>query len=374
MWPFKKRKAPPPPPPPDNLGVYEVPWEKYTHAYGRADDVPRQILELQSSDETVRRTANWQLFGNIYHQGTVYEASQYAVPFLVKLAADPQVSDRDQILLLLACLANGVSCPDVRGESMAEFECRKRVLEAMPFYRTLLVDNQPSVRIAASFVIGALGNDAARERDLLAERARKENDAEVTACLILALASLGVSESILDEMFAVLETRGSDVVTLAHALALIQVTGQNAKAKAIDDAIQALAQPPKLVHDISSATWFDGGVEDLVVSTLLPLGRARLSEFLDEFIALLLSDHRYFPESLVRTVLTISFGDQPYDGDPYKLTTDQKRAIAALFDSNHIIQRHLGENVYFVNTMRILRAYGLPTSADELGALAKLCR
>jgi len=44
---------------------------------------------------------------NIYHQGSRYEASVYAVPFLLGLLADPATPDRVQILPLLAGLAVG---------------------------------------------------------------------------------------------------------------------------------------------------------------------------------------------------------------------------------------------------------------------------
>jgi len=47
------------------------------------------------------------LYGNIFHEGTRYEATVHAVPFLARLAADGQTPHRDQIVHLLAALAIG---------------------------------------------------------------------------------------------------------------------------------------------------------------------------------------------------------------------------------------------------------------------------
>lgn len=84
-----------------------VDWADLTHAYGRADDVPGQIRSLSSAEPDVREKALHALYGNIFHQGTRYEASSYAVPFLVELLADQATPDRPAILELLAHLAIG---------------------------------------------------------------------------------------------------------------------------------------------------------------------------------------------------------------------------------------------------------------------------
>ncbi len=64
----------------DNLET--IAWSELKHAYGKAGDVPGMIRSLGSPDEHVRRDALGALFETICHQGTVYEASPFAVPFL----------------------------------------------------------------------------------------------------------------------------------------------------------------------------------------------------------------------------------------------------------------------------------------------------
>ncbi|WP_144122833.1 HEAT repeat domain-containing protein [Catellatospora sichuanensis] len=84
-----------------------IDWASLTHAYGSAEDVPDLIRALRSPDAEVRQEALYELYGNIYHQGSRYEASAHAVPFLLELAADPSTPDRHEVIHLLADLAVG---------------------------------------------------------------------------------------------------------------------------------------------------------------------------------------------------------------------------------------------------------------------------
>ena len=90
-------------------GLDTIDWGSLTHAYGTAEDVPGLLRDLRSDDpEVVEAALEW-LFSNIFHQGTRYQASSYAVPFLLELAADPAVRQRHAIVQLLAALAIGDS-------------------------------------------------------------------------------------------------------------------------------------------------------------------------------------------------------------------------------------------------------------------------
>jgi hypothetical protein len=79
------------------------------HAYGEASDVPKLIRALVSDHPGKREGALDALFSTIWHQGTVYQASAYAVPFLLRLLADQRIPDRGSVLHLLQSLATGSS-------------------------------------------------------------------------------------------------------------------------------------------------------------------------------------------------------------------------------------------------------------------------
>lgn len=85
----------------------EVGWGTLEHAYGPAHDVPGTIRALVSPDADVREKALHHLYGTIFHQGTRYEATAYAVPFLLELLGDPRTPGRPELARLVALLAVG---------------------------------------------------------------------------------------------------------------------------------------------------------------------------------------------------------------------------------------------------------------------------
>lgn len=88
-------------------GLHDIRWEEISHAYGSAKDTPWHIRSLTSFDAGVRELALDELFGTIWHQGTVYEATSYAVPFLILLLIHPKTEDKEGILHLLSACATG---------------------------------------------------------------------------------------------------------------------------------------------------------------------------------------------------------------------------------------------------------------------------
>jgi hypothetical protein len=91
--------------------IDETDWSRLHHAYGEASDVPGMLRGLASDDEDVWAEAPYELCGTIWHQGTVYEASPHAVPFLLELLRSPEVSGKEGIALLVAELADGTALP-----------------------------------------------------------------------------------------------------------------------------------------------------------------------------------------------------------------------------------------------------------------------
>ncbi|MET8859276.1 hypothetical protein [Streptomyces sp. NPDC004579] len=83
----------------------DVRWSDLTHAYGPAEDVPELIRALYEDDEEAADEAVYELYGNIHHQGTIYQASAPAVPFLAHAALHAP-RKREDLLMLLAVLAD----------------------------------------------------------------------------------------------------------------------------------------------------------------------------------------------------------------------------------------------------------------------------
>ena len=131
---------------------HTVEWSSLTHAYGTAEDVPRNIAALRSADADVRYEALGELFGSIVHQGTRYPASAYAVPLLFDLLADPSVPDRAFVGQLLAMIAIGgdeawlpetLPIEDLRLEAIGGEDAMNRVLRSG--WDGLSIDEQAKV-------------------------------------------------------------------------------------------------------------------------------------------------------------------------------------------------------------------------------------
>ncbi|MFI5842355.1 hypothetical protein ACIA8K_21830 [Catenuloplanes sp. NPDC051500] len=85
-------------------GIDDIAWRRLSHAYGSASDVPGQLRALLSDDASDRKMALWQLGGTIVHQGSRYQASSYAVPFLLEILAGPSPLTRSERLRLVELL------------------------------------------------------------------------------------------------------------------------------------------------------------------------------------------------------------------------------------------------------------------------------
>ncbi|MFJ3883367.1 hypothetical protein ACIPW5_38710 [Streptomyces sp. NPDC090077] len=86
-------------------GLDDVDWAGLSHAYESADDVPGRIRTLCGSDDEAREKAFRYLFSSIFHQGSRYSASPFAVPFLARIAVAGPGAAREDTMWLLTRLA-----------------------------------------------------------------------------------------------------------------------------------------------------------------------------------------------------------------------------------------------------------------------------
>lgn len=85
-----------------------VNWTSLHHAYGEATDVPDNLRALLSANKSDRADAYEALYSNIFHQATRYEATAYAVPYLLKIVESPVTPDRASVIAYLVDLALGI--------------------------------------------------------------------------------------------------------------------------------------------------------------------------------------------------------------------------------------------------------------------------
>ncbi|WP_157559011.1 hypothetical protein [Nocardioides sp. Soil774] len=82
------------------MNLDEIDWSAVQGAYGPATSVPTLLHQLASSSPGERSEAIDELWGCLCHQGTVYQASALAVPFLFDAAKAPGLPRTERNLLL----------------------------------------------------------------------------------------------------------------------------------------------------------------------------------------------------------------------------------------------------------------------------------
>ena len=88
-------------------GLDDIDWGSLEHAHGAAIDVPPLFRALFSENENHRDFACRLLHETIWHQGSIYEASLAAIPFLFRFMESPRTNVRSCAASLLAALADG---------------------------------------------------------------------------------------------------------------------------------------------------------------------------------------------------------------------------------------------------------------------------
>lgn len=164
-----------------------IDWHALTHAYGPADDVPDLLRALLALDETVRAQAQWQLYGNVYHQGTIYPVTAVVVPILLKLLAEPSTPDRSWIVGYLSSIAlSYIESRDYDPELFVgppeewlewyrdAYAAHQAVRAGLPLFLHLLNDSEVRLRRRVAQVLGALREDAHISSPALSARLEQE--------------------------------------------------------------------------------------------------------------------------------------------------------------------------------------------------------
>lgn len=125
-------------------GLAGIPWGDLSHAYGPAGDVPGLLRAIASVDAKAADDAVQELFGNIWHQRTVYQATPYAVPFLARMAA-AGIRAGD-LVQLLGCIAE--STDDATGG-----RARAAVAAQASLLIPLLHDPAPGIRAGTAWTL-----------------------------------------------------------------------------------------------------------------------------------------------------------------------------------------------------------------------------
>jgi len=150
-----------------------VEWSSLSHAYGEgrvgvdlAGDVEGSLALIADDVETATTEG---LYSNVCHQGTVYQASAYALPFVIAVAAgNVSTTTRLHLVALLADIAVGGSHVAANGSSAGahgagvDVLIRATVVRCDPFL-TLIVQADAGLAPLVS-AIRELADDPSEEK------------------------------------------------------------------------------------------------------------------------------------------------------------------------------------------------------------------
>lgn len=373
-----------------------VDWNALTHAYGAAADVPDLLRALADPDRQVRKDAYWELYGNIFHQGTRYPATAPAVPFLLELLGDPATPDRHEILLLVTHLVTGqfsvaadpvmyAGESDARGGDDEYPGILRDVYRAAEAGLSLFVDlvqhaETAAVRGAAAFLLACLWTHAGTIVPVLRRQLGRETSAAGRASLAFALGRLQGAGGPEPELVRLHTSDPAPVVRLLAAVGLARAAGPEVSPAVVDTLIAAVEDPDSVpgYDDLPCGERDLAGDIGYVLRTLPPaLGRRALPAL----CAALGRAEDFGTAGLVEAMLAFAFGepravpedrdedadpDEDDEGgaptiDPTALTDDQRRVLTVMAETHELWT--IG-NLFFV-----LRSYGVPTRREELAAL-----
>jgi HEAT repeat protein len=386
-------------------GLDAVAWARLDHAYGPAADVPDLIRTLRSPDPKARDNARSQLYGNIFHQGSRYEASAYAVPFLLELLADPDTAERAEILYLLTSLAIGYDeawLPDgfpvedtrqgaaggeellrlarERGEEYVdsldaeeqesmyvyiELAAYDAVRAGVPLFRTLLGDEDERLRTAAAYALAWFPEDGAGSTAPLAGAVADVHE-PVVVCALVALGLVGTDEPVAVQPIQAALTDERDLVRWAAAVALTRLRGPAADARAVS---LLLAWAGGDAEEDDEIPFLDGDLAGYAGLALEQLGEDGSGATFDALLARIPAVCGPPAIPVVGSALRRAFPDGPVaDGAPFgALDPPQQRLLRVLAGSPSTWS---WDGCEFANLSELLSAYDLPSTAEEMRAYA----
>lgn len=209
------------PDPFEGLDFDAVDWAALTHAYGGAEAVPFMVQALVSADAEERAEALDELFGSIFHQGTVYAASAPAVPFLAR-AAVVAPGDRAQIVLLISAMSREYA-EDWTDPATFSGAVRARIGGVVGELAPLLADPDRDVRRAMMRLLAVC--PPTRVRTLVDLREFADTDEYVRADALLAWVRLEHDSPDLRRRLEDGLLDGSPAVRQAAAATLLAIGG-----------------------------------------------------------------------------------------------------------------------------------------------------
>jgi hypothetical protein len=387
-------------------GLNKVDWANLEHAYGEASDVPELIRSLASKDEEERKNALWELYGNIFHQGTRYEATPYAIPFIFELIRDPQVLDKASLIKFTVDLALGYpeaflpKGPNVEdwlidAEALKEEEeieeldeidedwlkhidafidSYKSALTEVPTYYKFLDSKDSELKIMAIFAIAWFREAASESANKIRPLIAKENNELILANLLISLSMLdSYLEDKKDEQIfrGFFSDHASVLVKMSAAIALVNILEEEVDITPID---YILKQIPKIIEFELSPfefPWNDGELLGFISEVIKFCAVQSPDRVIPDLSKLLSKLQGPKALNVIYSLLWIVFPELPEEGSWTfkKLNKYQKMVLRVLAKNERLWD---DESLDGTDLRKLLDEYQLPNDRISLSKLLQL--
>ena len=378
-------------------GLGRVDWAALEHAYGSAEDVPWLLRQLRSADPKVREETLHELFFTIIHQGTRYQATAPAVPFLVELATAPDTHDRAWLVNLLAyaavgydkaSLPDGITSLDQLRHTTTTPGCEhefgpwavaayQAVQAALPALLPLLDDEDDRLRRETAHLLAWFPSFAPASLPRLRARVHREPSRYPKVTMIVAVGLLaGATGQTSDAPWLSELLAGPDaLLRLAAATALARLAPEHPPEAAVQELLGWLTDPPESDSSALQANpdafpcHDDMPFGEYTLQTLVRPGPAARQRVTEALLAKLEGASGWRAERLLWELMVVAFHGSPQAPRPPFAGLDplQKHIVGALAGMSRIWQAAPGERIPADNP---LWAYGLPNTQQALRTYA----
>jgi len=373
-------------------GLDNIPWETLNHAYGSAEDVPDLLRALTHDGDDIRDMTLYTLYSNLWYQGTVYQATAYAVPFLIELLSASSVTRKYDILIYLAHLASGNSYLDAHNEQFLSEQVQESdaykdrldqelsyvkcthhaVRDGIDVYLQLLLDDYEELhtRMAVPYLLACFPEHQATIVPYLKQVLPDEPHRLMRASIILALRYLQDGQDTTYQLEPYLAPDEDLIVRTCSAMAVAQIDEKNTPPRVINLLLEILKNSSSIEEDYEQLTWSEGDIMGDICKALMHVGYAQLEPIIPDMVSVLRRVDFFSALTCVDALLYIVFGGIPLapTQTAHDLTHHQRMVLEAVLNSPNTwrISLNEGETMLNGNIGTMMQAYNLPSNPDAM--------
>ncbi|PHN02508.1 hypothetical protein [Flavilitoribacter nigricans] len=378
----------------------DIQWERLKHAYGPARDVPTNIRDLASPDAEKSDKAMYNLYGNIFHQGSRYESTPYAIPFLWELIQEDTVRDKPGIIGLLVNLAlgyedeylpEGIDVQKFREDLLerearmtndqrayaekygysnsALLECYTLVRDGVPLLYECLESGDEELSKAAVYAMAWFPELAETSVARISSHLKRLEDEVAVSNAILAIGLLARQSGLDEELLPVKAYLNSDS-QLVKVCAAIALAGTPMEEAVLETLIEGLAVGEPL-HYVEGMLFNEGRLSGYLSKVLSGCAIRERGKVISALSKALETANAYQALDLTRSLLSLINETRAVplrEAKRSALNASEVEALRAIYQHGGWT---LGQGD-FVNYLELLKAYGIPDSRTALAGYLAL--